>query len=248
MQALLFLTHRLDQTTIARYENIQLPVGFDRYLLLDARHAREFSRADVIEFSLGKLKSIGYSPITNTLVPGSNHFPVLEFSRNFPRYEYVWTMEYDVWFSGSWMTFFQAVDRPADLLTAKIRNYWDDPEWYWWRSIYVSVKPRQCSNPQGYWPAQALASFNPLYRLSRRAALHLRNECLNQGWIGHHELIMPTLLDMAEMIVEDFGTPPKGCGIAGKWYSEQTYSHDPIDFQLLAREFPNTLFHPVKMA
>ena len=247
MQALLFLTHSLDPLIVKRYENIQLPKDFDRYLLLDAHCVSEFSRTDVIPFTLNGLKSTGYSPIFDRLIPGSNHFPVLEFCHKFPKYDYVWSMEYDVVFSGEWTTFFQAVDRPADLLTAEIRNYWDDPNWYWWRTFSYSSKPHSDSNAQNSWPEQALASFNPLYRLSRRAAQHLRNQCLLKGWVGHHELIMPTLLDMAEMTVEDFGLPSEGCGVANRWYAEQTYGHRQVDFPSLALDFPNTLFHSVKI-
>jgi hypothetical protein len=247
MQALLFLTHCLDPRIIARYESMQLPGDFDRYLLVDAAYAAPSDRSDVVFFSLAQLKSIGYYPIADSLIPGSNHFPTLEFCRAFPQYEYVWTVEYDVVFSGNWMTFFQAVDRPADLLTSKIRLYDDDPHWNWWRTLLIPIQYNCRTDPQNPWPIKFLASFNPLYRLSHRAAQHLRVKYLQDCWIGHHEVTMPTLLDIAGMIVEDFGKPPEGCGIKGKWYGKDTYCPTSLGNHIPAGGAPQTLFHPIKI-
>jgi Protein of unknown function (DUF3405) len=246
MQALLFLTHTLDSRIIARYESMQLPREFDHYLLIDSACVPVSDRSDAVFFSFTQLKSIGYRPCTDSLIPGSNHFPTLEFCQAFPQYEYVWTVEYDVVFSGNWTTFFKAVKRPADLLTAQIRSFPDEPDWYWFKTFQFHALRRRRPSLRNPRPMQFLASFNPLYRLSQRAAQYLRIKYLQDGWIGHHELTMPTLLNNAGMLVQDFGTPPEGCGVDGKWYSEQTYSHVSLGNQIPTAGVSNTLFHPVK--
>jgi len=52
------------------------------------------------------LSSLHYFPLGFTLVPGSNHFPLLKFYLSHPNYEYYWCIEDDVDYSGDWGAFF----------------------------------------------------------------------------------------------------------------------------------------------
>ena len=48
------------------------------------------------------LHGMGYQPIAATIVPGSNHFPLLKFYLENPGYDYYWVVEDDVFFTGEW--------------------------------------------------------------------------------------------------------------------------------------------------
>lgn len=57
---------------------------------------------NTFSFTNSILHELGYSPIEERLLPGSNHFPLLKFYREHPDYDYYWMVEDDVRFSGDW--------------------------------------------------------------------------------------------------------------------------------------------------
>lgn len=248
LQILLFLTHRLDDHILDRFDNIAIPSGFDRRLLVDAAAAGSCGQRNTFPFQFSELIKTGYRPIAAGVIPGSNHFPVLEFCHAFPRYDYIWVMEYDVAFTGDWRTFFSAIQSRADLLSAFPRTFADEPDWYWWSTLHIPGRNR--SRPAKRYrassrPVAPMATFNPIYRVSRRAAAYLRGRFL-EGCIGHHEVAMPTLLNLAGMSVEDLGTAPAGCGVAGRWYTRETFRYVAPGHPLPVPRLHNMLYHPVK--
>jgi hypothetical protein len=190
-------------------------------------------------FSDGSLAKLPYKWLFDAkVVPGSAHFPLMEFFGRFPDYKYYWLVEGDVKFSGNWKRFFEAfATSHADFVACHIRRYAEDPEWYWWPTL---------SNPAQEIPVnERLASFNPIYRISKRALEYLHQKHC-EGWCGHNEVLIPTLLFHAGFRLQDIG----GCGqfvVAGyqnRFYTTKTFRHAP-PFRRVGWG-KNKLYHPVK--
>ncbi len=147
-------------------------------------------------FSYNELSRLGYSMFRETLVPGSTHFPLINFYRNNSEYSYYWLIEYDVSYTGNWMKFFNYWDaRDTDLLTGHIREYASEPDWTWWG----------LEHPDETIPLEKrLRSFNPIYRLSNRAIAFI-DEKHQENWRGHYEELLPTLLHHNGFSIRDFG-------------------------------------------
>lgn len=211
---------------------------YQKFILVDARTASLAEHSpEIISFTLTDLIQNGYQPISKTLVPGSNHFPVIEFAAH-SVYDYVWAVEYDVIFSGNWSTFFTAHNSNADFLSAKVREHSAQPQWCWWRSL---------RGPQEIPRSRWLRSFNPVFRISKRAAVYLREKYM-LGWRGHHEVTMPTLLRAGGFIIEDLGSDGsfvRDCN-RGRWYNPINYSAK-LRHKALRSEAHDMLSHPVKV-
>jgi len=112
-------------------------------------------------------------------------------------YDYFWMIEDDVCFSGSWDTLFKAYqDDTSDFISTGVYKFEEKPDWYWWFSL-------KTNNLQIHEKSR-IKSFNPIYRLSKRA-LELINRSLKNGWSGHHEVLIPTLLYNNGFSITDMG-------------------------------------------
>jgi hypothetical protein len=127
---------------------------------------------------------------------GRTQLPLLSFFHDHPQYRYYWLIEYDVRFSGDWGRFFREfLDDPADFITCHIRHYSEEPDWPSWA----------LDHPQKEIPlASRLRSFNPIYRISHAALLFL-DGALQDGWCGHQETLIPTLLHHQGLRLADLG-------------------------------------------
>ncbi|WP_209332810.1 DUF3405 domain-containing protein [Lunatimonas salinarum] len=127
----------------------------------------------VFNFTDEVLSSLNYFPLGFSLIPGSNHFPLLKFYLSHPNYDYYWCIEEDVDFSGDWRAFFEAFSSVgADFISSHIRRYQDEPEWPWWSAL---------AHPYFVIPQkQRIRSFNPIYRISR-AGLELLHKALSSN-------------------------------------------------------------------
>jgi hypothetical protein len=124
-------------------------------------------------FSDDILTSLNYFPLGFTLVPGSNHFPLLKFYLSHSNYDYYWCIEEDVDFSGDWSALFEefsSVD--ADFISSHISHHQNEPEWPWWSAL---------AHPYFVIPQEKrIRSFNPIYRISREA-LELLHKALSRN-------------------------------------------------------------------
>lgn len=194
------------------------------------------------------LTALNYPMIGEKLLPGHAQFPLLQFFRDRPEFDYYWLIEYDVRFSGDWRLFFDAFkDSSADFITCNIRGYDEEPDWWWW-----SLHHPQKSIP----PSQRLHSFNTVYRLSRSSLAFLHDALVN-GWCGHHEVMLPTLLYHGGFSIRDIGgrgrfTPP---GMEDRFYTSSAPNRRGILKSGTMRYRPpfrrmgsqkNKLYHPVK--
>jgi hypothetical protein len=208
-----------------------------------------FKDIDYELFTDNILTDLNYRPIENSLLPGSNHFPLLKFYLKYPHYEYYWLIEDDVKFNGDWRHFFPVFNKEvfvSDLISSAIRSYAEQPGWFWWNSIKHPVKdvPHNLK----------IRSFNPIYRISN-AALQFIHNSLIAGWYGHHEVLIPTLLHVSGFKLIDFGGRGKFVipGFENKFYTNPTYKgsicnggsfRDRPAIAEMTKE--NLLYHPVK--
>ena len=242
-QAVLYLTNKSNEWTLSAFHALEqsLQGKADVYF---AYH----QQGDVLPVSLQNIENqfvftsdilseLGYTPIEEgKLVPGSNHFPLLKFFKENQGYDYYWLVEDDVRFSGEWKEFFGSfASCTSDFLSSVIETKAENPNWYWWTSLKTGNEVIA--------EEKLLKSFNPIYRLSRKA-LACIDAYLRIGWMGHHEVLLPTLLYNKGFLVEDFG----GVGAfvcpenKAKFYNDTSMRIAPV----LPDDRKNYLFHPVK--
>lgn len=250
----LFLAHSNTSELHAEFSKIKAASGRpdDCFLLFHNESNVSngaFSNERVFSFRRADVKRLGYQMIRKMFVPGSTQFPVFLFARQFPQYDYYWVIEHDVRFTGDWATFFSSFEtREADLITSHVRHFHEEPGWYWWNTM---------RHPSQEIPHHIyLRSFNVIYRISQRA-LNVMSDALAAGWVGHYEVLMPTLIHTAGLKVLDLGgrgsfTPRD---LRGKFYSSfsskrgRLQGYGSLRFRP-ARTRPgrrkNFLYHPIK--
>ena len=131
--------------------------------------------------------------------------------------EEIWLSDERTCFEGKWEVFKDTFGRcEADLLATEVRAYEDERDWTWWKSLKA---------PEGQDPLESgVAALLPLIRLSRAAA-EVIVRGIAEGWSGHPEAVIPTLVNRAGLNIEDIGghgsfTPPERIG---KWYDRRTW-------------------------
>jgi hypothetical protein len=251
--AVLFLCHHIDEPSLAEYHNIRhsLEGLADCWILFHATTDKTPSLVPgpyVYSFTNESVARMKYARFVDSIVPGNAHFPVLRFFLDNRGYEYCWLLEYDVRFSGSWRQFFgHFANVSADFITCHLRKYADEPGWAWWRMEH----PRQ-----KIALSDRLRSFNPIYRISATALYHI-DRMHREGWRGHDQVLIPTLLFHADFQIADFGgsgafVPPL---MQDKFYLDGppnksgSLSSGTVRFRPIFREpgtKENTLYHPVK--
>lgn len=238
-QAILFLSDKSSNWIVDHFRKLT-EVHCDNTHVYFLYHKRNNHIPNTIQqlnfytFTDDVLHQMGYAPIENKLIPGSNHFPLLQFYLDYPDYDYYWLIEDDVSFNGSWDYFFNSFrEQKSDFISTHVNLYHESPEWYWWNSIVTDYKLAK----------EKVKSFNPIYRLSN-AALKNIDFALKNGWSGHHEVLIPTLLYEKGFKILDMGL--KGTFVEKTtkhcFYTFESMSHLPVD---LGNEH-NLLYHPVK--
>jgi Protein of unknown function (DUF3405) len=183
---------------------------------------------------------------SGTFWPRNIDLPLMWFFQDNPQYEYYWVMEYDVRFTGHWMEFFRhfAPSR-SDLLATTIFDYGFRPGWDNWKTLKA---------PKRIPEAGLVRALFPLYRLSNSAlqALHL---AYSEGWSGHYEVTIPTILKIRGRTLEDFGGSGRyvAPGNHNRFYrnSPDIAGLAPGTFTVAPNEistaYPeNLLWHPIK--
>ncbi len=239
-QAILILTNRISKDVINRYHKLKRDIGntSDLFLLYHTNNKNVpigLKGIQIETFSNDILKTLGYKPIRETLVPGSNHFPVLKFFLEHPAYSHYWCIEDDVAFNGNWSDFFKNVSSNTDydFITSHIRRYSDKPYWFWWRTMNF---------PGGMNKEDMLNSFNPIYRISNKALQYI-DTCLKNGYSGHHEALLPSLLKSGGFKIADLSSVDNHVTPYLSYCTLSTMRWKPVIFVLPNR---NQLYHPVK--
>jgi hypothetical protein len=217
----------------------------DCYLLFQSDTPVDYP---VFRVTSADLIDLGYRNLTLPLQAGFKQLPVFVFHRK-QSYDYYWFVEYDVRFTGNWellLTSFET--NPVDFLAAHVRTDVQEPEWCWWPSLQHPTQVHR----------NKLRCLAVVFRISR-AAMGCLDDAYVSGWIGHPEVLWPTILYHAGYTIEDFGgegafTP---AGRVARWYCDsspnskgQLYDgtlrfRNPMR---VAGTLTDKLYHPVKTA
>lgn len=255
MKSILFTSHLVSPSIYWTYRRLRraVPHTYDVYWLYDDSKGSPpwiVRSNNYYTYSAKALKGKGYPfTIGDSLTPGNNHFPVIDFHRLHSGYTHYWIVEYDVRFTGAWSSFFNHFENnTADLLSAAITRHADAPEFVFWNSLSHPSKNIAAS--------KQIRSFNPIYRISREA-LNFIDAAHREGWSGHHEVLLPTLLCENGFTIEDFGGEgafvPEGR--ENTFYTSEdlnkfgipdkgTHRYQPRFWK--AGSQPNKIYHPVK--
>ena len=242
-QAVLYLTTKSNEWTLSSFHALdqslqgKADVYFAYHQQGDVLPVSLQNIENLFVFTSDVLNELGYTPIERgKLVPGSNHFPLLKFFKENQGYDYYWLVEDDVRFSGDWKDFFDSfASSTSDFLSSVIETKAENPNWYWWASLKTGNEVIA--------EEKLLKAFNPIYRLSRQA-LACIDAYLRIGWMGHYEVLLPTLLYNKGFLLEDFGG--EGTFVRpennAKFYDDTSMRIAPV----LPDDRKNYLFHPVK--
>jgi hypothetical protein len=254
-QVFLYLSHRISKPIIKEYMKIRDAaegIGGDTFFLYHARSDEIQHPLEAIincyRFTDKGMSELNYPMIGRKMIPGHCHFPLFLFFRDYPDYDFYWIIEYDVRFSGDWRFFFNSfeeVDR--DYLACHIREFSREPEWIFWT----------LQHPEKSVPIHSrFRSFNPIYRLSRRS-LEFMELSLRDGWCGHQEVVLPTLLFNNGFTMMDFGGSGRFTlpGMENRFYISPrpkvrgTLTNGTMRWRPIFRRTgtkANKLYHPVK--
>lgn len=251
--AILYQTHFIDPVILGEYRKLKREAGvFGNVRLLYNTTETPLPRdlpadVEVFAFNAGDLRRLDYRSKDTSLSSYNVELFLLNFYRQNPAFEYYWAMEYDVRFSGDWSVLFEAfADNPADLLGTTLYRHPFNPDWVNWRSL---IAPIPLS------PHDMIRAFIPIYRISRRALAEL-DRAYRNGWGGHCEVTVPTVLAHAGMRLEDIGgegefTAP---GNVNRFYRNTPKTRDHFPGSMTFRPVmasagpePNMLWHPVKI-
>lgn len=242
-QAVLYLTNKSNEWTLSSFHALdqslqgKADVYFAYHQQGDVLPVSLQNIENLFVFTSDVLNELGYTPIEKgKLVPGSNHFPLLKFFKENQCYDYYWLVEDDVRFSGEWKDFFGSfASCTSDFLSSVIETKAENPTWYWWTSLKTGNEVIA--------EEKLLKSFNPIYRLSSQALVCI-DAHLRIGWMGHYEVLLPTLLYNKGFLLEDFGG--EGTFVRpennAKFYDDTSMRIAPV----LPDDRKNYLFHPVK--
>lgn len=199
--AILFLSHLADRVTLRRFQELadQAPEKYDTYWIHDGDHGNLPLAVDAEEsysFGIDDANALGHPHEYRDFISGNAHVPVILFAIDNPEYDRFWVIEYDVVFTGCWSTFFKRTEvDTSNVLTSSIRGAEDQPDWPHWKTF------QHPSNKTSEY--ELLASFNPIYRISRYALEYIHQAQMD-GWMGDYEVLIPTLLHHNGISISDF--------------------------------------------
>jgi len=246
----LFIAHEASSGTREAFEHLRRTAGEGVQVrwLLDLAAAGVVPAglaADVDTFDSREFSQWGYATFGKHMLPGHCHFPVLRHFAEHPGSRYVWTVEYDVRFTGPWSTLFgHFANDDADLLTLHLRTPQQEPRWHWWGTL---------SGPQHIPPEARRRSLLVVTRYSSSALQHL-GALHAAGWRGHQEVLVPTLLARDGLRVADINGAP-GARHHPRFYTSRTSAKGQLSSWGTVRYRPpmhraglrpNMLYHPVK--
>ena len=260
MYAFLFVTHEINDEIFNRYYKLQQEtenIGQSFFLFhkkvdendsnSDNSESILFSKIKPYIFNENSLDKLDYEPIEETIIPGSNHFAILQFFLDNPGFDNYWVIEYDVIYNGDWAEFFGSFNfLDADFISSHVERFPEKPLWYWWNTLHLDNTKLQ--------KRQLIRSFNPIYRISKGALRFLDNLLKGRRNWGHHEVLIPTALKYWGFKILDFG----GSGeFVLPQFDEKFYLMPSTESNGTMRDTPpisemeslmkNKLLHPVKI-
>ena len=258
-QVLLLSSHMINDYIVSQYHKLREAIQdyMDLYLLIEVEAGNENFTIDeginFFRFTLDELNALNYVPIAETIIPGSNHFQLFRFYKSNPQYEYYWNIEYDVYLHGQWRLLFDCFKYVStDFISSHLERFSQTPEWMWWDSLRLKT----IDIPK----TEYIKSFNPVYRISNKA-MSVLDKILSEGNAGHHEVLIPTVLNHLGFSINDWGgtgefvMPGKENSVyltnpsVNNYYymgSSMRYRPEFIKHDIEKQPEDNKLYHPVK--
>ena len=172
-------------------------------------------------FTAEQIRKMGYEFPEHEGVWYHIEYSIIDYYLRNPQYDFYWRIEYDVRFGGDWGDFFRHfLDNKADLLATYVKTYKEDPHWNWWNAINLQVE-QDCLR----------GVFFPVVRFSRRSLASLDRK-YRAGALGYCEIIVPTLLNIERMNIEDIG--------------KRFYDLFTVNFNGIVIKKKGKLHHPVR--
>lgn len=203
----LFMAHYLNSSILKEFYKLKecRRPGFDVKFFYDNSRG-DFQRSkfkDEQDYALFTAESIQqrytlvpYWGDRRALIYGNLIFPMLSFALD-NSYQYIWRIEFDVRFSGKWIDFFKVFESSeADLLGTTIYRFSSCPAWCWWETMEKDGAPI----PKD----KLIKGFFPVMRLSKRAC-DILDQAYHNGWKGHWEGCVGTILNYFNCKIEDIG-------------------------------------------
>jgi hypothetical protein len=196
-----------------------------------------------------KCRAEGWSGDGWNFNDGNVELVALVFHHDHSEYDYCWVMEYDVHYEGRWGFLFERFERSkGDLLATMVFDATATPH------KLDMMPPFRDETGKKPPPEEAIISFLPLHRISRRL-LDALDAGYRQGWNGHYEFVLATLAKRLGYEVEDIGgvgpyVRPHNRNVfyfsnVKRWdMSPGTFVFRPSFTK--ARRYPDTLWHPLK--
>lgn len=258
--AVLFLTHFFDKNIETLYSKIRKDCSenHDVFLAFDcsnhvSNRLKQVSQSEKFFWSPKDYSKFNYPKKTSKAAAEWFYncldlVPML-FSERYPHYEYIWSIEYDVQFSGSWSTCLDYfIDNTSDLLATSITRYDRIPNWYLWKTL---SSPMYALNHK-----KMVRAFLPFYRISKRG-LSALNLSYRKGCAGHYEAAVASILSCHNLKIEDIG----GTGeFTDQKNRNRFYTSSPLNDDLSPGSFAyrpfiekmgsdtDKLWHPVKLS
>ena len=222
---ILFCCHFLSPEIEKEFSRLKKCCGSDFDVVLSYDCSRDPDRisSDFSShlFTVDQIKKMGYGFPVQEDIWQHAEYPIIDYYLRKPQYDFYWRIEYDVQFGGDWGDFFRHfLDNKADLLGTYIKTYKDEPNWYWWNKMNLQVN-------RDYLRGM----FFPVARFSRRALAFL-DQKYRAGALGYCEIIVPTLLNMERMNIEDIG--------------KRFYDLFTVNFNGIVIKKKGKLHHPVR--
>lgn len=263
--AVVYMSHRTTFDVMSRFATIVEQAGNSvvPYLLLDERvpgiveawadfvTRRNLTRVDILHFGIDAIaQSLGIALTrAGSMVPGCCHFPLMWLG-SFASHSHYWLIEDDVLFTGNWgKLFVRGHDVSADLICCHLTTFNELPNWYWWPTLHVPVHAIHAKPPGSF----VLKGYLPLYRISNRALQRVLASH-REGWSGHSEALVPSILRYSGLRILDINTlsdePLYTSGAIMQGEGPSTLSsmrwRPPIGASEIQAATTPSLFHPVK--
>ena len=190
----LYVAHFIDDFSLSQYYKLknELPDGYDiAWWLDDNCYSKMPNIIEGIKFIKFPHETICPKSLRKCWIDPMKYMEILYKNDNwFNSYDYYWIVEYDVYFSGNWKTFFNTVDKyNEDLVGTAFTIYKDD-------NVPISYKDNTLFNNL---PIR-IKSYISIYRISNRALkyisdykeIDLNNKLDVRNYL--YEVYIPTIL------------------------------------------------------
>lgn len=256
-EVVLLSTHIVNDFVIQKYRKLCVELDKKKYdvlILLNIDEGQEWHvPEDVACFSTTceSLNALMYEPIEETLLPGSCHFPLLRFYVDNASYKFYWFIEYDVEFTGNWLSLMEDCRENLpdyDFLSCHVEKFEKERNihWPWWYK----------SNNVGMALEYCVKGFNPVCRYSNDALAYI-DFYQKKGYSAHSEVLITTCLYHGGFKIGDFGGNGEFVpeGYENRYYipnqsgtNDWTMRYRPLyTFKEIERTgLRNKLFHPLK--